>query len=77
MYFFSELKFPNIITCGLKLNRLGNSSVEYEIGLFSDLERKNSGENNIYTCVFVDVKTRRPKKIPQKLLIPLKTLMKN
>lgn len=74
--FFSELKFPNIITCGLKLNRLGNSSVEYEIGLFSDLERKTAAKI-IFIHVFVDVKTRRPKKIPQKLLIPLKTLMKN
>ena len=31
--YFSELKFPDLVTAGLKLNKLGNSSVHYEICL--------------------------------------------
>ena len=49
--FFSELKFPNIITCGLKLNRLGNSSVEYEIGLFLILKEKQ--QLKLYLFMFL------------------------
>ena len=31
--FISELQFPDIIDAGLRVTRLGNSSVTYEIGL--------------------------------------------
>jgi len=39
--YFSEIKFPDLVTAGLKLNKLGNSSVHYEIGLFSNFEEKS------------------------------------
>ena len=74
--YFSELKFPNLVTAGLKLNKLGNSSVHYEIGLFSNSEEKTAARIS-FIHVFVDVKTRKPKKIPSKLLKPLKSLMKD
>ena len=60
----------------LKLNKLGNSSVHYEIGLFSNFEEKTAARIS-FIHVFVDVKTRKPKKIPSKLLEPLKSLMKD
>ena len=74
--YFSELKFPDLVTAGLKLNKLGNTSVHYEIGLFSNFEEKTAARIS-FIHVFVDVKTRKPKKIPSKLLEPLKSLMKD
>ena len=74
--YFSELKFPSLITAGLKLNKLGNSSVHYEIGLFSDSQKKTAARIS-FIHVFVDAKSRKAKKIPSKLLEPLNSLIKN
>lgn len=36
MPFFKSLTFPDVIDAGLRVGKLGNSSVRYEIGLFID-----------------------------------------
>ncbi len=74
--FFSELRFPSLVTAGLKLIKLGNSSVNYEIGLFSDFEQKTAARIS-FIHVFVDSKSRKPKKIPSKLLKQLQSLVKD
>ena len=41
--YFSELAFPQPVDLGLRIGRLGNSSVRYEIGVFADGDIYKSG----------------------------------
>lgn len=57
--FFSSVGFPSIVNLGLRVNKLGKSSVHYEVGVFK------RGQDSVcavggYTHVFVDRKTSRP-----------------
>jgi acyl-CoA thioester hydrolase len=72
--FFGELKFPDIIDAGLRVTRLGNSSVTYEIGLFrSDSEEPAALGRFVH--VWVDRETRRPVPIPSKIKRALEPLL--
>lgn len=71
--FFSELKFPDVVDAGLRVTRLGNSSVTYEIGLF----RQGSDEPAAFgrfVHVWVDRTSRRPVPIPDKIRAALQPL---
>jgi acyl-CoA thioester hydrolase len=57
--YFSELAFPELVTAGLRVARLGTSSVRYEIGLFRNDEAKAAAEG-FFVHVYVDRLTRRP-----------------
>jgi len=61
--YHDALKYPDIIDAGLRVGRIGNSSVRYEVGLFvkGQSELKASG---IVIDVFVDAKTERPTQLP-------------
>jgi acyl-CoA thioester hydrolase len=61
--FFRELQFPDIVNAGIRVVRLGNSSVTYEIGLFrgDDAEPAALGK---FVHVWVDRESRRPVPIP-------------
>ncbi len=41
--YFAELKFPDPLTVGLAVARLGNSSVTYRLGIFQDDARRRRG----------------------------------
>jgi acyl-CoA thioester hydrolase len=56
----AEAAFPDMIRVGLRIGRLGRSSVRYELGLFRDDTLIAEGE---FTHVFVDRQTRRPVEI--------------
>ena len=74
--YFSEIGFPGVITAGLKVNRIGKSSVQYEVGLFPNQEDKTAARV-LFTHVCVDSNSRKPVKIPHKLLEALKTIDKD
>ena len=57
--YFSELAFPDRITAGLRVAKLGGSSVRYEIGLFRNDDAKAAAEG-FFVHVYVDRLTRRP-----------------
>ena len=54
-----SLEFPMVIAAGLRVGRLGNSSVRYEVGLFAPGEDQAAAEG-FFVHVFVDRETRRP-----------------
>lgn len=58
--YFSELAFPDKVTAGLRVARLGSSSVRYEIGLFRN-EDDTAAAEGFFTHVYVDRATRRPR----------------
>ncbi len=71
--YFSPLSFPDIITAGLRVAKLGNSSVRYEIGLFRNDDTTAAAQGH-FVHVYVDEKTRRPVAIDPKMRDVLKTL---
>lgn len=58
--YFSELAFPDLVTAGIRVARLGSSSVRYEIGLFRNDEDLAAAEG-FFVHVYVDRESRRPK----------------
>jgi acyl-CoA thioester hydrolase len=71
--YLSELSFPDTVHAGLALEKLGNSSVVYRIGLFRNAE---SGPAAIgrFVHVYVDAATRRPVPIPAQVRRALEAL---
>ena len=71
--FMSELSFPDTVYAGLALERLGNSSVVYRIGLFRNQEVEPAAIGR-FVHVYVDSATRRPVPIPSQVRAALQTL---
>jgi acyl-CoA thioester hydrolase len=61
--FLRELSFPDTVWAGLALERLGNSSVVYRIGLFRNDETEPAALGR-FVHVYVDAETRRPVPVP-------------
>ncbi|NKB57225.1 MAG: acyl-CoA thioesterase [Alphaproteobacteria bacterium] len=71
--FRQELGFPDVIDAGIKVVRLGKSSVSYEIGLF----RQNHAEPaafGTFAHVWIDRVTRRPTAVPDTIRAALQPL---
>ena len=71
--YFSEVGFPGVITTGLKVCKVGRSSINYEVGIFFN-QFETSAARVSFTHVCVNSKTRKPVKIPKKLLLSLETI---
>ena len=71
---FSELAFPDVISAGLKVRKLGSSSVIYDIGLFRGDAVQASAQGH-FVHVNVDRVTRRPVNITDENRDKLKLLM--
>ena len=72
--FHGSLGFPEPLDVGLRVSRIGNTSVTFEIGLF-DLNDQNAAAEARFTHVYVDSKTRRPVPLPEGLRISLQQLV--
>ena len=61
--FHKSVAYPNKLEAGLRIDRLGNSSVRYEVAIFiaGDEEAAATGH---FVHVFVDRETRKPVSIP-------------
>lgn len=59
----ASVAFPEAIKIGLRVGRLGRSSVRYELGLFREDGETVVAEGH-FVHVFVDRETRRPAEIP-------------
>ena len=57
--YFAPASFPDDIVAGLRVAKLGNSSVRYEIGLFRNAETTACAQGH-FVHVYVDAQTRRP-----------------
>ncbi|BCH20727.1 thioesterase [Mesorhizobium sp. L-8-10] len=64
--YFSELAFPDVVTAGLRVAKLGSSSVRYEVGLFRNAEEQAAAEG-FFIHVYVDRQSRRPKPLAPRL----------
>jgi acyl-CoA thioester hydrolase len=76
--FFAEVGFPSSLVVGLRVVRLGRTSVTYELGLFVDPAGASPEDLGIkalghWVHVEIDAATRRPTPIPDHL----RTLMQS
>ncbi len=61
--FKKSLCFPQTVDAGLRVGKLGRSSVRYEIGLFAENDPEPAA-NGHFVHVFVDRATMKPVDIP-------------
>ena len=64
--YFAPVAFPDRITAGVRVTKLGNSSVRYEIAIFREDEEYASAQGH-FVHVYVDRTTRRSAPIPDKI----------
>lgn len=68
-----SVAFPETVEAGLRIANLGNSSVRWEVGLFTAGHETPAAEGH-FVHVYVDRETRRPAPLPEawrQLLLPL------
>jgi acyl-CoA thioester hydrolase len=61
--YYSPVAWPDRIAAGLRVSRIGSSSVRYEVGVFREDETTASAEGH-FLRVFVNPATGRPVPIP-------------
>ena len=71
--FHAAFTFPEPVEAGLRVSRLGTSSVRYEIGLFREGQEEPAA-TGWFVHVFVDRRTRRPVELPVRLRESLERL---
>ncbi|MEX3943729.1 acyl-CoA thioesterase [Paraburkholderia sp. BR10937] len=73
--YFAPLVFPERVEAGLRVARLGSSSVRYEVGLFREGEDAPAAQGH-FVHVYVDRETRRPvSALPDALCAALEPLV--
>jgi acyl-CoA thioester hydrolase len=71
--FLKELSFPETVHAGLAIEKLGNSSVVYRIGLFRNDDQEPAALGR-FVHVYVDSVTRRPVPVPPQVRAALTAL---
>jgi acyl-CoA thioester hydrolase len=71
--YFAELRFPELVTAGLGLERLGTSSVVYRLALFGEGSDEPAAVGR-FVHVYVDRETRRPTPLPEVIRAALERL---
>ena len=71
--YFASVSFPDRVTAGVCVSKLGNSSVRYEVGIFRNGEEKASAQGH-FVHVYVDRVSRRPAALPGELRSLLQTI---
>lgn len=71
--YFESVAFPEVVEAGIVVERLGNSSVTYRIGIFRE-GGEHAAAQGRFTHVYVDRATQRPVPIPAELRAALQAL---
>jgi acyl-CoA thioester hydrolase len=72
--FHRAIRFPEVVEAGLRVGKLGNSSVRYEIGIFVEGEAACAAHGH-FVHVFVQRPDNRPVPIPPRLRAALERLL--
>jgi acyl-CoA thioester hydrolase len=72
--FHRPLAYPDPVDAGLRVGKLGRSSVRYEVGLFAAGEEEPAATGH-FVHVFVERESRRPTPIPESIRAALARLM--
>jgi acyl-CoA thioester hydrolase len=71
--YFSPISFPQTVHTGLRVVRIGRSSVRYEIGVFADAAETAAAQGH-FVHVYVDRATSRPTELPAPLRAALERI---
>ena len=71
--YFASIAYPDLIEVGLRVAKLGNSSVQYELAIFREGEQEASAAGR-FVHVFVERASNRPTAIPPRLRAALEAL---
>jgi acyl-CoA thioester hydrolase len=71
--YFAPVAFPDRITIGIRVAKLGNSSVRYEVGVFREDEEQVAAQGH-FIHVYVSRETRRPVALPENLRTLLQSI---
>ncbi|WP_422036170.1 acyl-CoA thioesterase [Roseibium sp.] len=71
--YFAELTFPTVVSAGLRIEKLGSSSVVFRVGLFAGKETETAAHGR-FVHVLVDRESRRPVPISEQTRSILETL---
>jgi len=71
--YFAPVVFPERVDAGLRVTRLGASSVRYEVGLFREGSDEAAAHGH-FVHVYVDRVTRRPVNLPDALRAALEPI---
>lgn len=72
--FLKQLQFPDVVHAGIRVTRLGRSSVSYEIGLFRGDDDEPAALGT-FVHVWVDRVERRPVPVPDEIRAALAPLV--
>jgi acyl-CoA thioester hydrolase len=72
--FLKPLSFPDVVDAGMRVSKLGNSSVTYEIGLFRQGDDDPAATGR-FVHVWVDRTSRRPIAVPPAIRTALAPLV--
>ena len=72
--FRQPLAYPEAIDAGLRVGKLGNSSVRFEIGIFRQGEDEASAAGH-FVHVFVDRTSNKPMPIPDQIRRALESIV--
>ncbi|WP_434701434.1 acyl-CoA thioesterase [Pseudomonas sp. D1-36] len=72
--YFASIAFPDRIEIGLRVAKLGNSSVQYELAVFKENEQEACAAGR-FVHVFVDRMSNQPVPIPGRLREALERLV--
>ena len=73
-HYFESIAFPQIVHAGIVVQRLGRSSVTYQLGLFTD-DAPRCAALGRFVHVYVDRASQRPVALPDTLRAALLPLM--
>ena len=57
--YYAEMAFPDVVTAGIRISKLGRSSVTYQVGLFKNDEETAAAEG-FFVHVHVDRSSHKP-----------------
>ena len=72
--YFAPLSFPDVVHAGLRVAKIGNSSVRYEVGLFRNSEEAAAAQG-YFVHVYVDRASRSPVAVPSGMRLVLEKLL--
>lgn len=73
--YLAPIAHPTLINAGFRVNRLGNSSVEYGIGIFAG-EQQTAAAHGTFTHVFVNRQTDKACPIPETMRSALESALR-
>jgi len=72
--YFAEMAFPDVVTAGIRISKLGKSSIKYHVGLFRNQD-ENAAAEGFFVHVNVDRTSHKSTPLREAQLKTLKLLI--